>query len=140
MTSGSFRLECFHIAGRVILIRLRWFVSELCVCWKKNIPPSRMFIQFRKSTFDDKIVISEVSSVNRIYIRPVSFCEKTQVDVDFSAKDLPRQPVTISIISTNANRAGMIFFRAGPSRSWITNGKTVFDRSEAGIPQTFRFL
>ncbi|CAD5235335.1 unnamed protein product [Bursaphelenchus xylophilus] len=68
-------------------------------------------------------------------MRPVSFCEEKQVDVDFSAKDLP-------FISTNANsrRAGMIFFRAGPSRSWITNGKTVlsntavFDRTEAGIP------
>uniref|UniRef100_A0A1I7RJJ5 DUF1559 domain-containing protein n=1 Tax=Bursaphelenchus xylophilus TaxID=6326 RepID=A0A1I7RJJ5_BURXY len=29
-----------------------------------------------------------------------------------------------------------MFFRAGPSRSWITNGKTVFDRPEAGIHQT----
>ncbi|CAD5211729.1 unnamed protein product [Bursaphelenchus xylophilus] len=104
--------------------------------------PYGAFVQFRKSVVDDKVVISEVLSVNRTYIfadtrvtrgigeelnmlflhslgvkipmEPrhndefapgVSHVCATQADVDFSVKDLPHQPVTISIVSINSHTA-----------------------------------
>ncbi|CAD5235328.1 unnamed protein product [Bursaphelenchus xylophilus] len=74
--------------------------------------------------------VAETGCVPKVQnaVRPVSFCEEKQVAVDFSAKDLPHQPMTISIISANPNKAGMIFFRSG------------LGRPEAGSPMERRYL